>query len=506
MGIAANDWPKFLSEIESQVIQGHHQDVKIALQKLNLKQIPRAFAAPIGEVAWRISEPLITLKILNRFVFPENSFELKPSDKEKFVYATALANLGAVDEAIDLFNSINDQSEPEVNLRKSMAYFRVWNYPAAIPLLKNFLQQQNVSPYRKLIGKVNLAAALVVDSKFPHAQSLLREIQAECTDGNYLLLLGNCYELQAQCYFLLKDFDLSLAHVEKSIELLKNQGGEFALFAEKWKVICEAFKNNDSQSLQNLKTFNQKAILHGQWETARECDLFEAVLTQTEELARKVIMGTPFEYYRQRARGFFLKNIVPQGHFDLILGSVNSKKPSFVFNPYEIQNGIEGLHSKPQLLSFFEALTMDFYKPNHIGLLFQRIYKNEKFNPFTSPKRVLSLIKRLNDWFIDNKVPLRVRMKKSEFALITDGSVSVRVSIHRAKNLSKNEGQLTTLKLHFKDRTFSTQNVASKLEISKSSAQTLIFQAIEQGHVSKKGTGRATTYTLISRNRKKSAA
>ncbi len=506
MGKKPTDWAPIIDQLERHVVEGHHDEVKRATNKLYLKQVPRNFAWPLAELAWRIGEPILTLKLLNRIVFPKNALASSPTDREKFIYATALGNLGAADEAITIFESINSQKEPEVLLRKSLVHFRVWNYPAAIPYLEKFLAQSELTPYRRLIGKVNLAAAFVVDCKYDVASSLLQEIKSECLLNNYFLLLGNCYELMAQVEFFNKNFDPAISLLDSAIDLLKKQGGEFLLFAEKWKIICEAFKLRDSESLEKLRTFNKKSQGAGQWETARECDLFESILTQNEDLLRKVIIGTPFECYRARARHLFGKNILSQGHFHLELGKSQGFTKAFVFNPYDIQNENEGLHAKPLLLALFETLTLDFYKPSHIGLIFQKIYNGEKFDPFSSPKRVLGLIKRLNQWFEDQHVPLRVKMKKSEFCLIPLDDAPVSILVQRAKALSKQDGNLSYLRYFFSTRTFSAQNVSEKMKISRASALNLITQAVENGYVTKRGCGRGTTYALIPRNKKRATA
>lgn len=504
--LSHQQWPELLQQLEKSVVEGQHGEVKKTIHKINPTHVPPRFAAPLAELAWRISEPLITLKLLNHIMFPENEFSEGPNDREKFIYATALGNLGAVNEALKIFDSIDSKKEPEVWLRKSLAQFRVWNYPAAIPLLENFLSQQNLPPYRHVIGQVNLAAALVTNGQYEQAAALLKAVQTECETNNYLLLLGNCLELQAQIHFFQQNYEKSMAQLNQSLALLRNQGGEFYLYSEKWKVICEAFQNPQESSLVALQAFRQKALDSSHWEIVRDCDLFEAVLRKDEILARKVILGTPYDFFRQRARRLLGQKILPQGYFHLCLGSATQDSDAFLFDPYQVQDDKEGLHSKPQLLALFEALTMDFYKPSHIGLLFQRIYKEEKFNPFSSPKRVLSLIKRLDDWFQEHRVPLRVRMKKSEFGLISENGRPVKILIQRAKTLSKQEGNLSYLRDSFKDRSFSSQHVSEKLSISRASAQTLINQAIEQGHITKHGTGRGTTYALVPRNRKKVAA
>lgn len=506
MGKKSVDWTTILAELEKLVVEGRHDDVKMAIRKYDLNRIPRSAAASLAEIAWRITEPLLTLKLLNGFVFPENEFAHGPLDREKFIYATALGNLGAVNEAIQIFESIDSGQEPEVNLRKALAYFRVWNYHAAIPLLKDFLGQPDVAPYRRLIGKVNLAAALIVECRYDEAADLLAQIQTECTVNSYLLLLGNTFEMQAQIQFFRRNYDESIGLAESALKLLQAQDGDFYIFAEKWKLVGQAFKKKDHDSISALRAFREKARTLSEWETVRECDLFEAILTSDNRLARQVVLGTPHEAYRQRARRMLGENIPSLGKFNLVLpGSVASDR-KFVFNPYEVQSGNEALHSKPQLLALFHALTVDFYRPSHIGLLFQRIYADEKFNSFTSPKRVLTLMKRLNVWFANQGVPLSVRLKKSEFRLVAKGELDVHVQIHRAQVLSKQAGHLTLLREIFKHRTFSSQRVADAMNLSRSSAQQLIHQGVAAGVIAKQGTGRGTTYAFATRVRKKAAA
>jgi tetratricopeptide (TPR) repeat protein len=500
------DWSDLLSRLEKQVVEGQHLEVKNVLSSLELQKVPRPFAAPFADLAWRVGDSLVSLKILNKFVVPENELADPPSDREKFIYAAALGTLGAVNEAFELFDTIHSELEPEVFLRKAMVQFRVWNYKGSLPFLESFLAQTQITPYRRLIGKINLAAALIVEGKYVEAEKLLASIHAECKQQGYWLLLGNSYELQAQIQFFQQNFQHALSLLSEAMELLKNQAGEFLLYAEKWSIFCCAFLEKSESSLQELQRFGHQAKSKGHWETVRECDLFEAILTGNEDLCRQVIIGTPYEAYRQRARRLFGKSILALGKFHLRIGEPQALNKAVLFSPYELQAGQESLHSKPQLLALFDALTLDFYHPSHIGLLFQRIYKTEKFNPFTSPNRVLSLIKRLNRWFDDQQVPLQVKIKKSEFALSAKEGTAVEVLIQRAQELSKQKGQLQFIRTHFASRRFSAENLAEAMRVSRGTALTFISEAIQSGALIKIGNGRETAYGLKPRSRKKSAA
>ena len=500
------DWPQFIESLEANIVAGNHREIKKTFHSLIVSQVPRAYAQILADMAWRISEPLLTLKILNRYITPENPLAVQATDSEKFIYAASLAHLGAIREAQNIYETIDSDKQPEVLLRKALSYFRLWDYQESISLLQKFIAKP-VAPYRKLIGQMNLVAALIVENQCASAQNLLSEIRQICEKENYLLLLGNSYELQAQICFFQGKYSESVKAADKAIQLLKNQNGDFSLFAKKWKLICEATVKKDAASLNALKNLKNKAAIENQFETYRECDLFIAVITNDENIIRKVIMGTPFKGYRQRARQLFGKSIILKGDFQWLLGDFNLPQKPFLFNPYQkAESATESLHVKSQLLALFEALTLDFYKASHIGFLFQHIYKDEKFNPFTSPKRVLTLMKRLNHWFTNQNIPLRVRFKKSEFALTTLNNFPVQVLVRRATTLSKQNGNLALLRQHFQHRTFSSQNISSKMNISKTSAQELIQKGLNEGLLLKKGNGRATVYSLVTRVRKRSAA
>lgn len=501
MGKNTIDWTLLLTTLERLVVASDHGLVKKALSEINFRQVPRVHTVSLAEISWRISEPLLALKVLNRVLFPKNELSTQATTREKFVYATALSYLGASREAFSILESIDTKKEPEVLLRKALALFSEWRYADAIPLLHDFHQRTDVAPYRSLIGKVNLAAALIVEKHFDEASLLLTEIQSLCEIGGYALLSGNAFEMQAQIAFFKGDYARALANLENSKSRLKNQGGQFALFAEKWTVLSYAFRDRTPAGLLELRKFKQKAFALRQWETVRECDLFESALQQDIHLAKTLVLGTPFESYRRRIRNFVGKKMLANGRGELHLGTEFQDRQTFIFDPYSVQQGGASLHTQRRLLALYDALTNDFYKPSHVGLLFERIYSDEKFNPFSSPKRVLSLIHRLNSWFRTQQVPLRVQLKKSEFRLQSDGDQHVIAKVQRGQRLSKEAGGVSLLRDHFKQRTFSSQKVAVALNISKTSAQNLIAHGLRQQVIIQLGNGRSTRYAWNSKKR-----
>lgn len=496
-------WEKNYSEIEAAVVSGRHQECRELFDSLNPKTIPREWASRYAELANRVHHSLYALKALHRFVMKDNQLDASASDREKMIYAYALCLLGATDEALALLDRVDSAKEPESFFLKSLTLFRQWKYSQSIPLLKAFMEASGVANYRRLVGEVNLVAALISASEWTQALEHIDDIQSVCKKESYSLLLGNSFELKAQIYFFQKKYDESLICLRSAGELLKGQQGLYLLFVEKWTLLCRLFMNPSDENIEKLRALRMKASQLNDFETVRECELFEAVAMKNEDLLRKVIMGTPSEAYRQRARQLFGKSLKPLGQFVWDLNLRSSKMP-VVFDPYQKRNCQTALYEKPHLLALFEALSVDFYRPCHLGALFRRVYPTEKFNPYSSPARVMRLLKRLDEWFEENQVPIRIDFKKSEFSL--KASASVQVMLQRGQKLSAHEGRWSQIRKAFEGRTFTTSKISQAIGISQTSAQRLIRQALQEGRIRPIGQGRGAAYQFLPRNKSRQAA
>jgi len=532
-------WSKTFADLEASIVSGQHQQGRAILDSVSPKTLPRQWAYRYADLANRIHHSIYALKALHRFIAPENPHEPAATDQEKMIYGYALCILGATEEALSILNSIPSGSLPEATFLKAITNFRLWNYSQSIPLLKEYLSTPGLETYRCLVGEVNLVAAFVATEQWDQALAWLEKIQTSCQGGKYSLLLGNSFELKAQVLFFQQKYDEALAALDQARELLKDQQGLYLLFVEKWTLVCHLFQKSSPENLAALGALRSKASGLEDFETVRECELFEAIATQNEQLLRKVIMGTPSEHYRQRARQLFGKALRPLGQFEWKLNqppsekTVRNPKENYVgtsgknqvgkpvqnpganpvakitgkpviFDPYEKQNSQAALYEQPHLLALFEALTIDFYKPNHLGALFKAVYPTEKFNPYTSPARVMQLLKRLDRWLQSNQVPVRVEFKKSQFSLTA--TAPVYVIVQRGKKMSSFEGRWSEIKNSFDGRTFTSAKISEVVGISKTSAQRLIKQALQDGRVQTVGRGRGAAYQFATRKKSKQAA
>ncbi len=500
-----DDRAEDFAQLEALVVSGRHEECRRRLDRVPPRSIQREWAAKYAQLAMRTHRSLFALKALHRFIHPGNPFEASATDSEKSTYASALLHLGAAHEALELLDSVNTERTPEALLQTAFAHFALWDYKAAIPILERFIAHPGPAPYRKLVGKVNLIAAHAYCRDWGKALPLLREAKSLCKSEGYGLLLGNCHELEAQALFFTGRYDEALAELGESRERLREQNGIYALFAEKWALFCECFRSNSPESLARLRAFREKAREHSHWETIRECDLFEATLAGDGEIFRKVIFGTPSENYRQRARLVFGKVTRSSGRYRWRLGPPTDGADTPVFDPYEPQGPARtALHDRPHLFAAFEELTADFYKPAHLTALFRGVYPAEKFNPYTSPARVLRLLRRLNGWFEEAGLPLRVDLHKSEFSLAAEQPIDI--LLLRGKKRTAADGKFAELKNAFPGKSFSSAKVSGAMGISMASARRLIKTALSEGKVTAVGRGRGTSYRLASRRKRETAA
>ncbi|MCM2282612.1 MAG: hypothetical protein NDI61_12285 [Bdellovibrionaceae bacterium] len=510
---SAFDWAAVLASLEQLVVSGAHRECRERMPKIPPRSIPRDWAARFAELAYRVHLPLYCLKTLHRFVHPENTFESPATDREKVIYSTALFRLGDVSSARTHLADVDSTKEPEALFYQAVTHFYEWNYTAAVPLLRTFVQAESVPAYRRLVGKVNLVSALNTIQNWTDADSLLLEIEDECKRGNFRLLLGNSYELRAQTDIYQGRYDRALEQLDAARDLLAQEDGIYLLFVDKWVAICQAYLSRSSAGCENLRIVRRRAAEMGIWETIRDCDLFEAVITDHEQLLRKVIIGTPSDHFRDRARRLSGRNVKAQGGFlwhiqeSKFASGVDellSNTPHPEFDPGQKIGSGRALFDSPQLFALYDALTKDFYKPSNIGMLFRLIYPDEIFNPFSSPGRILQILKRLNLWFAQSDFPVRVRFKKSEFRLTSDEGIFLKVQ--RGKPLSVLDAKLDILRDRFKDRAFSTLNVAEALGISTASAKRLLSESTAKGELTQSGKGRAVQYRLKKRGRRGLAA
>ena len=137
------------------------------------------------------------LVVLAPIVRPSSRSRVQASDAEKTEYASNLIQMGSRQEGRLLLSEVSPSWHPKYFV-EALSYFSEWNYHAAIPLLRRYLDWPEIQPYARIIGQVNLAAALVFENEIHEAETLLRHLKETCEREGHSLMLGNVYEIWSQ--------------------------------------------------------------------------------------------------------------------------------------------------------------------------------------------------------------------------------------------------------------------------------------------------------------------
>ena len=284
--------------------------------------------------------------------------------------------------------------------------------------------------------------------------------------------------------------------------------GRYLFYVKKGFALLQVLKTKGSQeSLDQLRVIRQEAIELKQWESLRDCDLFEALATENKYLLRKVLLGTPHASYRRRVSAMTetpstnsvfelqMDSGYPNGSngndcFDGPDGSAEVKTLSVTEG---IGSNGESLARRPVLHSLLQALFLDFYKPAKLGFIFRHLFPEENFNPISSPARVFAAIHNLNVWLQSSQTPLHIKIDEGEFHLQVSSPLKVIVESRKIK-AGKALYELTRLQSVVGFRTFKANDVLTALQLSKPTVLGILREGLRNKKLIKIGQGRSTLY------------
>jgi tetratricopeptide (TPR) repeat protein len=481
-----------VSEIESLIRGGKFVEAEKLIHKLDKKD--RKNAVVIANFARRISQPGLSVKILNPIVRPKYRNQDPATPSEKIEYAEGLRRLGAVDEAWHLLNEVESGLFPHADLYKVFCLFNQWKYKEALPILRVYVSNKNLDPYDLCVGEVNLAAALIQVGDLQEAEELLRFLRKATQDAGFFLLLGNCLELTSQILILKNDLDGAIALLSESSQILKSVRGLFSLFVEKWMAIAISLKQG--RTTQELRDVLLKAHNEKHWETIRDCDLYIAFLDKDKPRFEHLYFGTPFESFRKRIfqlAGPFLQvtskytwssSSKPHTLFNLSTGSVLGLKQG------RLPLG-QAMHR------FMILLTQDLYRPVPILTAFGKLFPGEYMNTITSVNRVHQIVKRCRQWFEEVGLNLQIEEQDGAYRIVLGEGVGLVLPVELLP-LEGKELEWLCLKDQVGSEPFKIQKAMELLASSTSSAQRLLRWGMETGRIQKAGKGSRTLYQVIS--------
>ena len=474
-------YSELIERCEADLRLGQATRVLQTLKALNLSLVPRAFRLPLANLSRRAGLFTVGLRLLTPLVHGEKVMT-PPTQHELAEYAVLLLKSGAVDEAMTRITKVEKSIFPEAPLYKAFCHMAKWDYDLCIPELKAY-SSSGVSGYSALVGKVNLASALIIEDRLNEAADLLDEITPLAGQGQYHRLRANCLELRTQVYLEENRNENAIESLNEAANLLQSSRTADQLFLLKWRAVLSARK---SKAIGAIVDFKKEALARGHWESVREAD-FQALLIQfDQERFRHLLIGTPYESYRCRLGKKLGVSLLADTY---VVGDVAG--PRMDLQSGYISHGIEMKPGK-KIHQTIELLLRDFYRPVGIATLFGQLFPDEQFNVLTSPNRVHQLVSRVRRFFKDNEIPVALDRIGSGFSMKVEGSFAFQVKLRRER-VAGAAAQLERLRTFFEDR-FSAVDARRILGVSEASMRRILNEALQLGQVQRVGIGRASRY------------
>jgi hypothetical protein len=408
-----------LSRIDDLIHRGQLPLAREGVYRLAQRRIPRSHAAEFAALARRANMISLSLQVLHPLVRPDGPGAAPATSRETMEYADCLAKIGAPQEARSLLVEVSPRAMPEVLLVQASAWIHEWNYAEAIPLLERFVAYQKPGEHLALVGKVNLAAAMVAEKKSIEAAMLLPQLLEETERRHHLRLHGTVLGIAAQLAFDEQNWREARRKLQASQTILRGNPAHDALVSAKWAAIQRVMKSSgDETSLKSLRRVGRQALEARHFEMVRDCDRYAAIASGDKDLWTHLFFGTPHESYRRQLLVDYWKPTprLPPEYLWVLKGD-SRRVDSFSLSTGEESRRGKRLSIKPAHQRLLAILASDFYRPMRLAAVHFRLFPDEPFHPRETPRQVYQAVLRVQKWLTGERIPLKVVERDGYFHL-----------------------------------------------------------------------------------------
>ncbi|MCB0365681.1 MAG: hypothetical protein H6624_18655 [Bdellovibrionaceae bacterium] len=493
----SEDWNKQIQDWEDQIRAGHGGLVRLSLLGLKRTEIPREHLCQIVNLSRRTRLERWGMKLLFPYVRGDES-KKGASAQEICEYSSALMELGSLDEAKSLLSTVDPKQEPRALLYLAFLCFRNWDGEGARQFLHEYLTHE-MGDYARLVGEVNLAAALVQTRGSEEAKRLLAHLEESARSQEKKMLLGNILELRSQIAIQERDWERANKDLEQSALLLQASHHDSLLFTLKWQAVVGLHQGH-ADAVRRLAEVQQKARRMRLWETVRDCDRHLAVHQVRPDLLNRLYFGSPYKTFRDILLGEYPDSSHLREHYDWIGGKEGKSWKVLVdLGSWEGEGQPHHLRPGHLIHSLVIVLSADLYSPQKMGTLFGALFPGEHFNPHSSPEKVYKVIQRSREWFEGSGLGLSVEQNGGFYRLRVLSGTAVRLRCRLKDSIAKPDkvehlGEY--LLRHFGEGRFSAKQLSENLSVSQRTANRLLKEAQEQGWVEKTGKGPSTRFRV----------
>ncbi len=420
-------------------------------------------------------------------------------DQEKLQFGMALRQLGALDFAQKIFSGIDSTNVPDVLLYKSISRFNQWDYEATLNDLIAYTESPKITEQQKMIGLVNLAAALAHTEKYDQALDIIQKAFRLAAKFNHQLIKANLMELWAQILVSSNHFEEASSKLQEATLLINDNQSIYKLFVEKWRAILSLKQTNCSkESLQALNAVRDKALQLKHWESIRDCDFYFATHKKDPYLFLRLFFGTPYSKYRHRLMvkmnqpTIVPKSFVWSGSFRFSPEDVDEKM-QIDLTQNDIKIGSQEFDQFHLHILILKGLRCDFYAPVKPVSLYLRILKNENLMPEEAIQRVFNAVSKLNTVLKKENIPLEVVSSDEGYRLTFKERYFLKIPIE-LQFQDRQEFFQSHLKKPFSEQIFSSSDVCDVLQLSKRTTIRYLKDAVESGTLASEGAGSKIRY------------
>ncbi len=483
----------FLDNLEESIRLNRAPGLK-RLAAIRSKDIPRPLAYRYANLLRRMGGVKSALAVLNPIVRKKTGH---PNHNEIIEYAACLTRLSLVDESIGLLSSIKNDPSPEIYFELAMANVSKWEYETARTYFDKYLHSSSITEYKRCVGKLNLGACYIYTDEISEASKILRNVLVKAKAEKFRLLCGNILELLGEIAILQKNYFGAEKCLTEANLFLGSTNTRYLLYLKKWRAISRLLQEKGSTALiKDLTSLRAEAAKLRDWNNIREIELFMAIATDDLQKVTDLYYSVPYPVYRKRILRLWGKAFSVSEIYEKKIG----RRPLKTGNVFDVAAG-KDLKSGCQLKvgqaphRLVQCLSSDFYAPFSTTRIFSSVFKNTFFNPETSPQQVYEIIKRLNTWFLENNLDLRVLRGEGGYRLRSEEGYILRIPEKPVSSPTRLEVFLESLWKNNLTENFSVSMVEQKLGLPRRSVTRYLGEATAEGFLVQTGGGHATRYS-----------
>jgi tetratricopeptide (TPR) repeat protein len=478
------DFTKLIAQAEANLRLGHGGQNLALLSALDLADIPRSFRLALADICRRSSLANLGLKIMAPIIFQTEPLGQPVTAGELAGHAALLQRIGSIGEAGQILRRVDSKAAPEALLYQAFCLFTQWRYDEAVPVLRTYIASP-IATYWKLVGRVNLASALVCTQLWEEAHAELTLLIETAEQSGAKRLLANCYEMRAQAYVKQRKFTEASEDLSAATGLLGLDQTSDQLFVMKWKAVLAAIISGDCEPLLRFRT---EAETRNHGETLRETDLYLCKLREDDRRFNLLYFGTPYRAYRARIEAEIGRK---PNNSSFSLGAPEGKL-------LDLTQGtlLRSTKAGGSIHRVLDLFYRDFYQPVRLGGIFAELFPEENFNIYTSPNRVHQVLRRARRALEKAGLPLKILETDGCYRAQPSSDCRVLVPLERVP-LETNRKRLSDLAAAFGERTFATRDVCRVLSLSDATSNRLLRWGVDNHFLSCTGRGPATKYKRI---------